>query len=148
MSQHKDDSCPDCGQFWIRPYIGGSDRHKRCPKCRDEAKRRATRERVARLRAKRKTTPPNRSRGGGSISESDLSLPRPKQRVKSKPISRVAEGCEGLGNQPLPYHELPPLETLAEYNRKLYDRVLKELRAIADEIENPRIVITGVKNNE
>lgn len=148
MAKSRNTPCPDCNQYWDRYSSWPFDLHKRCPKCRDQAKRRATKERVARLRAKRKTTPPNRSRGGGSISESDLTLPRPKQRVKSKPISRVRGGREGSAKAPLAYQELPPLETLAEYNRKLYDRVLKELRTIAGEIENPRIVITGVKNNE
>lgn len=140
-------TCSNCGcGFWAFNKRGPVP--SECAKCTIERTRFLGKQRASKRRKSKTTPPDNESRGGGSISESDLTLPRSKQRVKSKPIRRVAEGREGLGNQPLPYQELPPLETLKTYNEKLYEDVLLQLREIARNIENPRIVITGVKNNE
>ncbi len=139
------DPCVECGQYWMRREKGKRpDGHIRCPKCREAAKREQTRDRVKAYR-KRKTTPASRSRRGGSISEGDLTIPRPtKSRKSAKSISRVAEGREGRGNPPLASRTLPPLETLAEHNAKLYTQVLRELRAIAElQTKTPDPVIHG-----
>lgn len=146
MKARWDAPCVDCGQYWDRHITGRKhDYSLRCPKCKDSSKRRKTRERVGRWR-KSKTTPPSKRRGGGSISEGDTILSPHKNNVKkAKSISRVAEGREGRGNPPLADRTLPPLELLEQHNRRLYDRVLAELKRLNAAFgETPGPVITGV----
>lgn len=97
--------CIDCpASFWSFNERGPLP--KRCGPCEQKHRRELGRERQQKRRArvgwKRKTTPPDRSRGGGSISEGTPSITGAIFAVNpEKPISRVAEGREGRGNPPL-----------------------------------------------
>lgn len=137
--------CWDCGEGFRRERKRGP-KPRYCPICDRVHKLAVLVERVARYRAKRKTSPPEQAPGGGSISEGGQTIPPSKLQRKSKSISKVSEGREGLGNQPLaptPFHDL---ELLKQHNKLLYNRIVREFAKIEQSVptlKTPGPVIHG-----
>lgn len=99
MKKRRSYWCRRCFQHFYSDKAGNHTLY--CDPCGLIVKREKTKARVSKLR-KRKTTPPGRDRGGGSIDEGNEMISSPAGLVKySKSIDRVRRGREGAARRPI-----------------------------------------------